>query len=110
MNTSYFAKSAEHPLAVSIARRAPSYFSGREYLKLAPPEYLFRKYLLDEDSNFFQQYYTAEVLDKLDPMEVIQDIGNDAVLLCWEKPGLFCHRKLIVDWFKDTMGLIVSEL
>ena len=69
MNTSYFAKSGENPLAVSIARRSPNYFIGRDYLPLAPPEFLFRKFMLDEDERFFRQHYQAEVLEKLKDKE-----------------------------------------
>jgi len=110
MNTSYFAKSASHPNAISIARRNPLYYTGLTYCKLAPPEHLFRKYMLDEDDHFFQFNYIAEVLENLDPIEVIQDIGKEAILLCWEKPGQFCHRRLVSQWFRDTIGLIVMEL
>jgi hypothetical protein len=32
--------------------------------------------------------------------EVLRDLGDDAVLLCYEKPGQFCHRHLVAQWLK----------
>jgi hypothetical protein len=50
------------------------------------------------------------VLDKLNPQEVFAELGKDAVLLCWEPKGLFCHRHLVAAWFWEKMGLEITEL
>lgn len=110
MNTSYFGKSLNHPLAVSIAGKSPKDFQGREYKKLAPKFWFFQKYKIDGDANFYTEQYRSEVLDKLNPIEVLQDLGEDAVLLCWEKPDQFCHRHLVSQWFKEKLGLEVTEI
>lgn len=110
MNTSYFGKSADHPNAVSIASRAPGAFRGREYKQLAPKSWFLTKYKIDKDEEFYAEQYKAEVLDPLDPKEVLRDLGEDAVLLCWEKPGEFCHRRLVAEWFKEKLGVEVKEL
>lgn len=34
---------------------------------------------------------------------------KDIVLLCYEKPGRFCHRHILAAWLTDTLGLEVSE-
>lgn len=36
--------------------------------------------------------------------------GPDVVLLCYEKPGQFCHRRLVAEWFEQELGLVVPEL
>jgi hypothetical protein len=110
MNTSYFIKSAGHPKAISIAGRAPKIFKGREYKILAPKIWFFQKYKLDGDVQFYTEQYQAEVLDPLDPKEVLRDLGEDAVLLCWEKPGEFCHRHLVAQWLKEKLNMEVTEL
>ena len=110
MNTSYFGKSGQHSRAVSIAGRSPKDFEGREYKKLAPEYWFFKKYKLDGDAEFYTQQYQAEVLDQLDAKEVLRDLGEDAVLLCWEKPGEFCHRHLVAKWLKEKLDLEVTEL
>jgi len=110
MQTSYFAVSSEHPKAVSIAARAPRWFKGREYKKLAPKYWFFKKYKEDGDAEFYTEQYQKEVLDKLDPQTVFNELGEDAVLLCWEGKDLFCHRRLVADWFKKKLNIEVPEL
>ena len=83
---------------------------GREYKKLAPKYYFLHKYKLDGDEEFYTQQYQAEVLDQLDPKEVLRDLGEDAVLLCYEKPGQFCHRRLVAKWLEEKLGIEVKEL
>ncbi|EDP8947924.1 hypothetical protein IDN71_003483 [Salmonella enterica] len=37
-------------------------------------------------------------------------MGNvEPVLLCWEKPGEFCHRQLVARWFRRELGIAVEE-
>ena len=110
MNTSYFAKSGKHPNAVSIAGKAPDGFKGRQYKILAPKIWFFKKYKLDGDVDYYTEQYNAEVLDQLDPKEVLRDLGEDAVILCWEKPGQFCHRRLVAQWLNEKLGLDIKEL
>lgn len=110
MNTSYFSKSGRHPNAVSIAGRAPDGFSGREYKVLAPKYWFFKKYKEDGDKEFYTDRYLEEVLKPLDPLKVVEDLGRDAVLLCWEKPGKFCHRHIVADWIQEKVGVLVEEL
>jgi len=50
-----------------------------------------------------------EILDRLDPRKVYQELGEDAILLCWEKPGEFCHRRLVAEWLERELGVEVPE-
>jgi len=110
MNTSYFARSSKDPRAVSIAGRAPDWFQGREYKKLAPKYWFFQRYKEDHDETAYTEAYHREVLDKLDPATVYEELGGDSVMLCWEAPSKFCHRKLVAEWFKEKLGIDVSEI
>lgn len=110
MNTSYYAKSAKHPNAVSIAGKAPSWFTGRQYKKLAPKYWFFKKYKEDGDEEFYKVQFQKEVLDKLDPQEVFEELGEDAVILCWEKSGKFCHRYLVAEWLSKALNIKIEEL
>ena len=58
----------------------------------------------------YEYLYNQEILLRLDPEEAFSQLGEDAVLLCWEKPGLFCHRRIVARWFYDNIGIKVSEL
>ena len=110
MNTSYFAKSGNHPDAVSIAGSAPGFYKGRVYKKLAPKYWFFKKYKEDNDEAFYVEQYQKEVLNKLDPHQVYADLGENAVLLCWEKSGKFCHRHLIARWLESALGISIYEI
>ncbi len=54
--------------------------------------------------------YHEEILSRLDPSKVYADLGEDAILLCWEKPGVFCHRRIVAKWLYDNLHIKVSEL
>jgi uncharacterized protein (DUF488 family) len=110
MHTSYFAKSSKHPNAVSIAAKAPDWFSGRQYKKLAPKYWFFKKYKEDGDIEFYIEQYQKEVLNTLDPKIVFEELGSDAVLLCWEKTDDFCHRYLVAGWIEKNLNIYVGEL
>jgi len=37
-------------------------------------------------------------------------LGEDAILLCWENSGVFCHRRLVAEWFEEELGVSVPEV
>ena len=110
MNTSYFAKSWQHPYGVSIAGACPPFFEGDQYKKLAPKYWFFKKFKENGDEQEYTKHYKEEVLDKLDAQTVYDELGSNAILLCWEGKDKFCHRRLVSDWFKEKLGIDVSEL
>ncbi len=111
MKTSYFFRMSTHPDAVSIAHFTPASFLGKEYKKLAPPLWLIHLWKQEKitKESYIKIYY-REVLDKLNPAEVLNDLGLSAILLCYCKPGEFCHRKLVADWLNTTLNLGVEEM
>ena len=111
MKTSNFSRSGTHPEAVAISRTRPKGWTGRIYEPLAPSWRLLAEAKCGEiDEDEYTRRYYAEVLSKLDPREVYADLGGDAVLLCWERPGAFCHRRLVAEWFEEKLGILVPEL
>ena len=110
MKTSYYAKSGSMSNVVSIAGKAPSWYKGREYKKLAPKYWFFKKYKEDGDEKFYTEQYQKEVLDKLDAQIVFNELGEDAILLCWESPEKFCHRHLVADWLNKKLDIKITEL
>lgn len=110
MNTSNYAKNANNPNAVSIAGKSPEWFNGREYKKLAPRFWFFKKYKEDGDANYYTEKYVEEVLNKLNPQQVYNDLGKDAVLLCWENEDEFCHRHLVAYWLEQNLGIEIKEI
>ena len=107
METSYFAKYRGN-MGVSIARSTPSWFTGKRYSPLMPPWDLIKGYkngAVPEEE--YAKIYN-KLLDDLDPQEVYLRL-QDRVLLCWEKPGDFCHRRLVADWIQQKTGNEVPE-
>ena len=35
--------------------------------------------------------------------------GKDVALMCYEKPGDFCHRHLLADFLNEKLGLDIKE-
>ena len=111
MQTSHFSRSGSDPKAVAISRSQPQGWTGRVYEPLAPSWRLVQEAksgAIDEDE--YIRRYREEVLSKLDPARVYADIGEDAILLCWERPGAFCHRRLVAKWFEEKLGVLVPEV
>jgi len=108
--TSYFAKSAQHPGAVSIARFPPKWYTGRCYFPLAPTPAMLQIGDWDE----YRRHYHEEILTPLDPDTVLRELGmegtdHDIVLLCFEKDRSHCHRGLVAEWLEETKGIRVPE-
>jgi uncharacterized protein (DUF488 family) len=70
----------------------------------------FQNYHDTHDVEAYRQEYKELVLDRLDPLQVLQDIGDDAVLICYETPSQFCHRRLIADWLFRAAQVWIPEL
>jgi hypothetical protein len=106
MFTSYFWRFhlKEVPHLVSIALKTPEWFQGRHYQALAPT----RKMLQMCEEKYRVAY--QKILNRLDPRKVYEDLGPEAVLLCWEYPGEFCHRRLVAEWLEKHVAIQVPEL
>ena len=107
MKTSYFGglKKVKPPLyPVAICRSIPKWYTGRVYQKLAPT---FAELQLGPEE--FDTAYAAR-LAELDPREVWEQLGPDAVLICFEKPGEPCHRCAVAKWLEAALGVSVPEL
>ena len=93
---------------VSIALSA-KYFYGYAY-KVLNPEW---GYMNDEESIYTPKFNKG--LAKLSAQKVYDDLkgaskGRDVVLLCHEKEGDFCHRRLVAQWLNKELGIEVLEL
>lgn len=109
--TSYFAFTKNIPIRhlVAISGGAPDGFSGGKYRTLAPKRDWWQQWHDEKLSNewYIQKYYET-VLSKLNPADVLRDLDNK-IILCWEKPGTFCHRHLISDWLNKNSDAIVAR-
>jgi len=105
--TSNFKIAGHLPQAVAISLGVPRGWQGARCLALAPPRPLLK--IMDPET--FIPLYRAQVLDRLDPYRIIRDLGgDDFVMLCWEAPGEFCHRRVVAAWIRKHTGVLVEEL
>lgn len=105
MQTSYFFNpkiDRQDPRLISIALWSPRGWCGRRY-PLAPT-----RGMLGMDEATYRAEY-QKLLDNLDPQKVFEDLGEDAILLCWETPGRFCHRRLVAEWLEKSLGVEILE-
>lgn len=115
--TSYFANLkniSKDIVPVSISGRAPEFYKGIEYRKLAPKYNFFIEYKKNQDESYYVSHYYEEVLNKLECRNVISELsslsnGKDIVLLCYENSRSFCHRFLVSEWFSKN-GINCSEI
>jgi hypothetical protein len=110
--TSYFAnlRHLDASKCVSIALYTPRWARKiQRYPTLAPSERVFQGYKCGNLS--WEDYKTIYIgqLYFLDPRTVALDLGDDAILLCYEKPGEHCHRRLVADWLEMELGIQVPE-
>ena len=108
MNTSYFAV-YRGDNGVNIALYKPRWYSGISYPKLAPTPDILKKYKKDLNVEEYIVAYQRDVLDKLRPDEVYDQLF-DKTLLCYETSNSFCHRHLVARWLENNLGVCVLEL
>ena len=110
--TSNFARSGKLPNSISIARSSPYWWSDRRprYLALVPEAVWLSLSGTEYDAHF------NRLLEQLDARTVIADLAKlvaphqQAVLLCFESPGIRCHRRRVSQWIESETGLVVPEL
>ena len=115
--TSYFAKMNKIPtniVRISICGKAPDWYTGIQYKKVAPKYGFFMEWKKNRDNNYYIEHFNSEVLDMLSAKSVYKELetlsnGQDCVLLCYEKPSDFCHRHLVADWLSKELNIEVQE-
>jgi hypothetical protein len=105
ITTSNFAKSGNHPDAVAISQGVPRFYRGKRYMPLAPPRWLLNA----KDPELFDREY-RKLLDSLDARQVAEELGPNAIILCWESFNVRCHRRLVAEWLEEILGIVVPEL
>jgi len=97
---------------ISIAR-FNRFWKGEKYIKLAPPAEIINI----GDEKLYTKLYYEKVLNNLNPQKVYEELGENAVLLCFEKwddvetGETFCHRRIVAKWLESNIkDLKVEEL
>ena len=118
MKTSCFKKAALLEGAISIARSARFYSKKvrGKYLELAPTAAMLKDAKEDPlgGRDRYDQAFEL-ILQKLDPQQVWNDLHEmvapaEPILLCFEAPPLWCHRRMVAEWLEDRLGVTIPEL
>ena len=112
--TSYFAMLRNFPenvIPVSICGKAPDWYKGIQYKRLAPKYDFFMQYKEDGDESHYVKCYKEKVIGVLNADQVVNSIYSllsgsdkekDIALICYEKPSDFCHRHLVAEWINEN--------
>lgn len=119
--TSYYANIRNLPkdsTLVSISRGIPKYIQNidHHFLTYAPSSKLLKdyKYKNLSEKEYIQRYY-KETLNELEPYLVYSFLlslieQGPLMLLCYEKPGDFCHRHIYSNWLNTHIrGCNIQE-
>lgn len=117
--TSYFAKLSKLPsniTPIAICGKSPEWYKGIQYKKLAPKWSFFSVWKQTHDNDYYIQHFNEEVLSPINADDIIHELyslagknqDEDIVLICYEKPGDFCHRHLVAEWL-TSHGYPVEE-
>lgn len=123
MYTGYYAKAKHYAdcglVPVAISLHPPVWFDGLRYPLLAPSASILNGYRygnFKDDTGHYVRRFTEEILGRLDREKVKRDLtyltGTDCtkiVLLCFERPGDFCHRHIVASWLGDCTEYEVAH-
>jgi hypothetical protein len=112
VTSSWFTELPEGFCRIGISRGTPRGQSGfRMYRKLQPGPGTLKL-----PDRAFTERYVREVLQPLDPHQVVDELmeiadGTKVALLCFEHPrsDAWCHRGILSAWLQRTIGLDVPE-
>lgn len=114
ISTSNYWNFTDFERSASIACFVPDFYKGPHYKKLAPLLSFFKEYKKTLDKDYYIEKYNELILARLDPIKVYNELtlNNECqvVLLCWEKPGEFCHRRLVAEWLEKNLNITVPEI
>lgn len=89
---------------VAICCGVPRWYRKGRYSDLAPRRDMLKLAREEFDARFL------EMLEALDINQVLHELREKAMLLCWEGPNIWCHRRMVAEWIERESGLVVPEL
>ncbi len=123
--TSYFAQLKNLPrniIPVSICGKAPNWYHGLQFRKLAPRYSFFSEWKHTHDNERYIQHFNTEILAPLSALQIVTELQSilpeevkakmcapfyvskdwHISLICYEKPTDFCHRHLVSRWLCEN--------
>jgi hypothetical protein len=57
-----------------------------------------------------KRHLAEQVVTVVSAKQVVEELGPNAILLCWESFNVRCHRRLVAEWLEAKLGIVVPEL
>ena len=110
--TSYYAKSGDHPLAVAVSLNSPDFYKGRSFPALFPTWDLIMQHKNGKstDEQYTEQYKQLLSDRDVTPESIYNELPDGAVLLCYEKSGDFCHRRILAEMIEESYNIEMLEI
>lgn len=102
INSKAYVQFKQYGIQISSSAR---YWSGPKYEPLFPTWEMIKC----EDKERYEEMYVDQILSKLDPLKVYNDLGENAILLCHESIAkiesgeTFCHRHMVARWLESEL-------
>lgn len=117
MTSNYQNCMTENGISISGDRGKKAHFNGPALPMLAPKKEFWNvwhrnkgKIPEEENTKYYVREYYRQVLNGLDPYEVIKKIPDGSILLCYEDHDDFCHRHIFAFWLEILLGIKTSEV
>lgn len=111
--TTYFSNVKKLPAGlnpISIAVVTPSGFPGRNFPQLMPQGKLLSQIMSNEITLEEYAIKYNEQLARLDPHNIVRQLWENPVLVCYEGIGDFCHRHLVADWLCNAGYQVIEYI
>lgn len=96
-------------MGVAICIYPPIDWAGLRFPALEPERSIFFAIKNGQlTQKEYEKLYIQNTLGRLDPKNIYNMFKNN-VLLCWEDPGEFCHRRIAAKWLEESLGISVPE-
>jgi len=115
IQTSNYARCGGNPDALGISYSSPQWFAGCRLPLLAPEWSMvdsIRKGLMTEKEytvNYINLIKSRRSSGKLSAEMIYYLLPENSILLCYESPNEFCHRRILAEWIKIETGFIIPE-
>lgn len=94
---------------VSISRGNPSWFPyPLEDLNALKPSWELVEMAKKHDyENYLTEYHKQ--LETVSIRDIMNELQDNTILLCYESPDKFCHRHIVRNWFNEK-GILCREI
>ena len=109
--TSNYARHINNPKAIAISCTVQDWINVPVHIKELAPTWSMvnasKQGVLNND-DYKTKYLALPEQRKINP-KIFEEMEDGTVLLCYEKPGEFCHRRILAEWVEGKTGFIIPE-